>query len=134
MPVRWPKIRAAMVGAAQGASADFEEKIGRGVPLKDALDSSGLAAAYNLVNAAPIAGILGRLGGPGSTIIQDMASAGLDNLFKDAFIEVLDEVRESEGMFYDEEKGEFFYKEKDAFVSFTVGNLLAMLTAMVLGK
>ena len=55
-------------------------------------------------------------------------------MVKDLIIEAIEEVRKEDGMFFDEETGEFFYKSEEGAVSFTTGNLLAMLMAMVLGK
>jgi hypothetical protein len=125
---------AAAVGAAMGASDTFQQELNDGETWQDALDKSGIAAAYHLVDAAPIARILGRIGGEGSTIIQDMAGAGLDNLFKDAFINVLDKIMELDNVRYDEEKGIISFSDDKGAASFTVGSLFAMLTAMALGN
>ena len=127
-------IASAGMGSAMEASARFEKDIGNGVPLDEAMKNTGLSAAYGLVNAVPIKKILGRLRGSSETFIVGVLKGGVDYLLKDGFIEIMERLQEDEGGIYDHETGVITFMREDGAVSFSVGSLLAALTAMAIGK
>lgn len=127
-------IASAGMGSAMEASAEFEELISKGATFEDAMANSGLSAAFGLVNAIPIAKILGRITRSSQSFIIGVVRGGLDYLLKDGFIEIMDRLIKDKKVDYDPETGEFTGLLEKGTVSFSVGSLLAALTAMAIGK
>jgi len=130
-------IAAAGLGAAVKSAERFEEVLNAGASLKRAFEEADMAARFGLAEGLPIVRILDRLGPAPKEIIEralaEGAKGGIDALLKSALADVLEELTASPDIEYDKEKGVFKSNFKDDAATFTVGDLFATLSALVIG-